>query len=149
MKLPWVDIGQGISAVGVFMELIAFLADRFSDYTSGVAEHHHHLVRLCQVLEHIDRHYTEKLSISTLAKMTTVSESNFYRSFASLIGVSAEKYLINLRLSHAKKLLINSDLRISETTGISGFSDSNYFTRLFKSHIGCPLREVRRQTQNS
>ncbi len=102
-------------------------------------------MRLCQVLEFMERHYTEPLYIPDMAKMASMSGSNFYRVFTALLGTSADKYLTRLRLSHAEVLLAGTDLPMSEIAVRSGFTDSNYFSRVFRRSYGCSPRDYRKQ----
>lgn len=135
--------GHQFRAVGVFAELVALLSDHFSSYPQEIPEHSN-LMRLCQVLEFMEKHYTEALYIPDLAKMASMSESNFYRVFTALLGVSADKYLTRLRLSHAEALLQGTDLPMSEIAARSGFTDSNYFSRAFRHNRGCSPRDFRK-----
>ena len=138
--------GHQFRAVGLFAELVAVLSDHFSSYPRELPEHSH-LMRLCQVLEFMERHYTEPLYIPKLAKMASMSGSNFYRVFTALIGTSADKYLTQLRLSHAEVLLAGTDLPMSEIAVRSGFTDSNYFSRTFRRIHGCSPRDYRKSAK--
>ena len=136
--------GHQFRAVWVFAELVALLSDYFSSFPLENAGHSH-LLRLCQVLEFMEKHYTEPLYVPDLAKMASMSGSNFYRVFTALIGTSADRYLIRLRLSHAEALLAGTDLPMAEIAERSGFEDSNYFSRVFRRNRGCSPREYRKQ----
>ena len=135
--------GHQFRAVAVFAELVSLLSDHFSSYPMETPEHSH-LMRLCQVLEFMEKHYTEPLYIPDLAKMASMSGSNFYRVFTALLGMSADKYLTQLRLSHAEALLAGTHLSMSEIAARSGFVDSNYFSRAFRRNRGCSPRDYRK-----
>jgi len=137
--------GHQFRALGIFIELISALADYFSSAPQENPEHSD-LLRLCQVLNFMEKRYTETIYIPDLAKMASMSSSNFYRVFTALIGMSADKYLQALRLSHAETLLTGTELPISEVAQQSGFEDSNYFSRLFsRSHGGSSPRDYRKR----
>lgn len=136
--------GHRFRAAWVFAELIALLSDYFSSFPLDTGEHSN-LMRLCQVLDFMEKHYTEPIYIPDLAKMASMSGSNFYRVFTALIGTSADKYLTQLRLSHAEALLAGTDLPMSEIAERSGFDDSNYFSRIFRRNRGCSPRDYRKQ----
>lgn len=140
--------GHRFRAVGLFAELVALLSDHFSSYPRELPEHSH-LMRLCQVLEFMEKHYTEALYVPDLAKMASMSESNFYRVFTALIGTSADRYLSQLRLSHAEVLLAGTDLPVSEIAAHSGFTDSNYFSRAFRRSRGCSPRDYRKRRRTA
>ncbi len=136
--------GHQFRAVALFMELISRLADYFSSFPMDEPENLP-LMRLFQVLDFMDRNFVKPLYISELARMSSMSESNFYRIFTALTGMSAEKYLIRLRLSHADILLRNTMLPIADVAAQSGFDDSNYFSRIFRRTRGCSPREYRKR----
>ncbi len=65
----------------------------------------------------------------------------FRKLFKKEMGVSPLKYLTQIRISHAKRLLRlkqRSDMSIQEIAWLSGFQDSLYFSRVFKKgHRRC------------
>ena len=140
--------GHQFRAVCVFAELIALLSDYFSAFPLELPEHSH-LMRLGQVLDFMEKHYTEPLYVPELAKMSSMSGSNFYRVFTALIGISADRYITRLRLSHAEVLLTGTDLPMSEVAERSGFKDSNYFSRIFRRDHGCSPRDYRKQRRTT
>ncbi|WP_425060153.1 HTH-type transcriptional activator RhaS [Sporomusa carbonis] len=91
-----------------------------------------HLLR--PVLEYMDRHYHEKVSLGQLAAMANMSRHYFCRLFRKITGKPPVEYMNCLRINQAVTLLQESDLNISEIAGAVGFNDSNYFSRLFKKY---------------
>lgn len=96
------------------------------------------LDRLTPVLEYIDRHYTEKLSLEQLSSIGHISPHYFCRLFKSLTGKSPNEYINHLRLNKAETLLQDNKLNITEVAMSVGFNDSNYFSRQFKKHKQVP-----------
>lgn len=92
------------------------------------------LDRLTPVLEYIDCHYTEKLSLGQLASLAAMSPHYFCRLFKSLTGKSPTEYINHLRINKAAALLQESTLNITEVALSVGFNDSNYFSRQFKKY---------------
>lgn len=87
-----------------------------------------------KVLEYVEQHYNEDISLIQLASFANMSNQYFCRIFKSITGKRPMEYINYLRMNKAASLLIDSDLNISEIAMTVGFDDSNYFSRLFKKY---------------
>lgn len=85
------------------------------------------------VADYIKKNLHQKLSIDAMAKMACVSKSNFFKLFKEELGISPNEFIIRERIKKAKELL-NQQSSVSEVAYNTGFSDTNYFIRVFK-HI--------------
>lgn len=85
------------------------------------------------VADYIKKNLHQKLSIDAMAKMACVSKSNFFKLFKEELGISPNEFIIRERIKKAKELL-NQHSSVSEVAYNTGFSDTNYFIRVFK-HI--------------
>ncbi len=102
-------------------------------------------MQLAEAISYLESHFAEEVRISDAAALTHYSTRHFCRLFHSLYGKSPREYLITLRLEQAKKLLHTTAQSISEIAGSCGFSDSSYFTRLFRERFGATPRQFRKQ----
>jgi AraC-like DNA-binding protein len=91
--------------------------------------------RIGFVVDYIKRNLHQKLSIDSIAKLAYVSKSNFFKMFKDELGTSPNDFILQERISKAKELLA-SQISIKETAFQTGFSDTNYFTRVFKQLEG-------------
>ncbi|AZA86582.1 AraC family transcriptional regulator [Chryseobacterium shandongense] len=91
--------------------------------------------RIGFAVDYIRKNLHQKLSIDSIAKMAYVSKSNFFRMFRDELGTSPNEFILHERISRAKELL-KSRNSIKETAFQTGFSDANYFTRVFKQLVG-------------
>ena len=82
--------------------------------------------------------------IYDVARKTGMSEVYFRKLFKEECGMSPSKYLISLRIAHAKNLITYENLSISEIAIASGFSDIYYFSRQFKKTTGLTPTEYKR-----
>lgn len=89
----------------------------------------------------LDEQYTKNIAISDLAAVCGFSETHFRRLFQKTFHCSPTEYRLNKRLLHAKELLLSGELTINEISTIVGFEDANYFSRIFKLHVGMPPSE--------
>ncbi len=84
------------------------------------------------VRDFIDANYSKPQSLATYAKLTSYSGSHICQAFTSMIGIPPLAYLNDIRLHHAKRLLLESSLSVKEIAQRVGIPDPNYFSRLFR-----------------
>jgi AraC-like DNA-binding protein len=82
----------------------------------------------------IEQNYTENLRLSDVANKIGFSEGHFSRLFSAQVGVSFSNYLINIRIRHAKELLINTEDSISEIALKTGFGSGDYLSASFSKY---------------
>ena len=84
----------------------------------------------------IMREYFSTLyGIDDLCEQLNVSKSHFVRVFHQEMGISPGQYLTQVRLSAAKVLLSHRKDSLEMVANLCGFSNSNYFCKVFKKHI--------------
>lgn len=91
--------------------------------------------RLSGVLKAIDENYMKDISVAEMAKVAGMSYSFFSRFFKSTMKLTFSEYLNSIRIQEAEKLLIDSDLSISEIGEAVGFSNTSYFIAQFKKQL--------------
>jgi AraC-like DNA-binding protein len=96
---------------------------------------YHNVIRLRPVIEYIAEHYAEKTYIETLADMITVSPDYFTKMFKDSIGTTPVDYINGVRVNHALRLLTMTDTPVNEIAEMTGFSNHNYFHKIFKSYM--------------
>lgn len=104
------------------------------------------LQRFKDVIDYIENNFTEKIDLEKLSKIAGFSKGHFCRLFKQITGMSAIDYINNLRINKAFDLLKNSDLNITEIAVSCGFSDSNYFSRIFKNHKKISPMQMKKQS---
>ena len=88
------------------------------------------------IQKYLEDHFSEELSISSLAAAHYISLNYLSRRFKQQTGYSPKQYLINIRLAKAKALLCESDMQVSVIAYKCGFQDVNNFIRLFRIREG-------------
>lgn len=81
------------------------------------------------------QHYAERISLDQLCRCTNLSKSTLLRVFARSKGVTPYRYLENIRIGAAKKLLEQGAAPV-EAAMQTGFSDQSHFTNYFQRFIG-------------
>ena len=95
----------------------------------------------------MEEHFRENHSVKELAELSNMSTRNFTRIFSDVYHITPKKYILQQRLLSACKLLEDSrqTLSITDIALNLGFSNSNYFTRLFHKTYGMTPSEYRYQ----
>lgn len=129
---PLPDLLEGRGAVHLLM------AHLIRHYTlrelrgSLYARHISKLEKINQAVTYIHEHYKEPLTTSHLAKKFYMSEGYFCQLFRDVMKQSAVDYLNSVRVEKAAHLLTGTDMSISRIALCCGFSDANYFSRVYK-----------------
>lgn len=99
--------------------------------------------RLRSMIAYINQYYSEKIALAEIAKAASVSEREASRCFKKNIGQSPMEYLIQYRLNQSKKLLLETNMTITDICQQCGFSDSAYFGKVFRKSCGMTPSEYR------
>ena len=94
---------------------------------------------------YITEHIGEKISITQLEKEFFSSKNGLYDFFKKQYGKTAGEYILEKRLQLAQKLLKEyKDKTITEVAFLCGFSDYNYFIRVFKKYNGITPKKYKK-----
>ena len=91
-----------------------------------------HSEKLKTVLDYLELHYMDAITVSGLAGLCYFSEYHFMRFFKKHMNMTCMEYLINLRLEKAVELLEDENASILEVSLSVGFHNLSYFHRAFK-----------------
>lgn len=100
--------------------------------------------KLKRSLIYIEEHYSENISVETVAAESNYSASHFAKLFRHLTGDSFTQYLKNYRLEMAAVRLRNEKTKISEIALSCGFSNLSYFSRAFLEKFGLSPSDYRK-----
>jgi len=100
---------------------------------------------LSQVITYIQANYSEKIEIATLAKIAHLSISQLERRFKKLFKITPLKYIHQVRLHAATRLLSTTRNSIGNISIDCGFYDQSHFTRQFKTSHGISPLEYRKK----
>lgn len=95
----------------------------------------------------IDVNFSEQLTLDDLSARVRLSSNHLVQAFRKCIGMPPNKYLNHLRIENACRMLRNGDLNVNEVSLAVGYTDSNYFSRLFKQKKGVSPGVYMRQQQ--
>lgn len=114
---------------------LALLIQRYGQpFEECIPECREEIEKACALME---QHYTERIYLDQICRCANLSKSALLRVFAKSKGVTPYRYLENIRIGAAKKLLEQGIAPI-EAAMQTGFSDQSHFTNYFNSFIGLP-----------
>lgn len=91
---------------------------------------------LRRVVDYIQEHLEQDLTLATLAAIAQISPSYFSRLFKQSTGLSPHQYVIQCRIERAKRLLLQGKLSIPEIAYSLGFTHQSHFSHHFKRLVG-------------
>lgn len=91
-----------------------------------------------RAIRYIQENFRKPLTLEEVADHVHVSPYYFSHGFKNFTGMSFIQYVTKLRVEEAKKLLLSTNLSVKEVGKMVGYSDANYFSRVFKNEIGMP-----------
>jgi AraC-like DNA-binding protein len=118
-------------------------SQHLEDVSEKSAEASNHS-RLHFVLQYIHEHLTEKIAVDTLSRKAYLSRNLFFKWFKEQFGLTPLEYITRERIRLARQLLADQHHSISEVSFQCGFSDVNYFTRIFHRSEGITPGAYRR-----
>ena len=95
--------------------------------------------------EYINKNLSDSLLVCDICKYTGVGRTELYQAFSRELGMGVAAYIRKERLLYAHKLLKTTSFSVSEISDRVGFSDYNYFSRIFKKEYGISPHKVRHQ----
>jgi len=105
--------------------------------------------RILKVKNYIDEHYKDEINLEQLADLVGMTSTSFSRYFKQRTGKNFLEYIIDIRLGHAARMLIDTTDSISEICWRTGFNTLTNFNRLFRKRKGCNPTEFREKYQKT
>lgn len=99
---------------------------------------------LQSIKDYLDQNYREKITLDTLAETFYINKFYLARIFKEQFGVSINRYLAQIRVTHAKQLLRFYDLSVEQVGSRCGIDEPAYFARVFKKVEGITPGQYRR-----
>jgi AraC-like DNA-binding protein len=99
---------------------------------------------IIKVLDYISNHYSEKISIKAMSRYLNMSEQHFCRVFKAYTGKTLVEYVTLFRLDKAYRLIVSTDIPITQIPELTGFCNENYFSRIFKKQYTFSPSHLRR-----
>lgn len=131
-------------------EFFILLTERYAKSTLGEEDYKKQFKKLDtfhHIVDYLDKHYMEDLSVTDIATHFNMSASYFAHFFRQYGQKSVIEYVNETRILNAKNFLEKEEIPISEIAIRVGFSDINYFSRKFKAIAGVTPTEYKKNYQ--
>lgn len=99
--------------------------------------------RVTKVQQYINENYQKNINLDTLACLAGMSAVAFSRYFKLRTGKTLSDYIIDVRLGHAARQLVDTAEGIGEICYACGFNNLSNFNRIFKKKKNCTPKEFR------
>lgn len=102
-----------------------------------------------KIIDHIHAHYSEPMSNALFSQLTGYHEYYLNRLFTKYTGSTIHRYILDVRISHAKKILLNTDKPLSVIAEEVGFNSNTYFSTYFRQIAGLSPAQFRKKHKNT
>ena len=127
----------------LMLEIIYLLVKEASSVFHQTSEHNGNSSVIKSAVSYIDDHFSEDITLESIASHVHLSNIYFHNVFKSAVGKTPHRYLLEKRLSHAKKQLAISNCSFSEIASMCGFQSQSYFNYVFKREFGITPKQYR------
>ncbi len=124
-----------------------WFVDKMSEAASNVTHKKEEKIVnvIAEAKRYIEANFSKDISLDDVANSVDVSPYYFTRMFKEETGETFIEYLTETRINHAKELIMDPYMPIGEIGQAVGYTDPNYFSRIFKKTVGVTPREYRNQ----
>ncbi|MBP5991037.1 MAG: AraC family transcriptional regulator [Piscinibacter sp.] len=106
-----------------------------------------HAQRIARAIDLLKHRFTESLRVEDVAQAAAMSPSTFHQHFKQLTAMSPLQYQKQLRLHHARQLMLGQGLDAAVAGHRVGYESPSQFSREYRRLFGAPPRAEVRQTQ--
>ena len=127
-----------LSALPSFKELEAEVIKLVYDIRKQVADKtgNKEIIQLTQVKNYIEEHYDENITLESMAAIVFMNPYYFSSFFKKHTGENFKTYVTEIRMKHALRLLMQSDLMVYEIADRVGYNNARHFSDMFKKKFG-------------
>ncbi len=136
--------GYEVYCVGKLMELISSIYSAGKLLSSMDEKYRRFSGNIVSATEYMRTNFASPLTLEDIAGAAHISPSYFHLIFKNSVGVTPARYLLDVRMREAQKLLINTSLPLSDVAGMCGFDSQSYFTDVFRREEGVTPGKFRR-----
>ena len=135
-----------LETIGCICQLFGWLLkeNRFTDTPQTNYSDNHRMAQIKSVLEYIEAHYKNSLTLEQLSQVAGMNAKYFCRVFRAITHQSPMDYVNFYRTEQAAYLLDSTDMPITNVGLDCGFEESSYFTKVFKKYKRLTPRQYRK-----
>lgn len=125
--------------------ILAILINHYkiTDISHSFTKIHSH-IKIQPALNYINQHFAENITLEDAAETIHMSVSRFRHFFKEITNIGFKEYINYLRINEAKKLLLTTDLGLTDIEDKVGFSGAYQFYKKFFIHMSMTPNEYRK-----
>ena len=139
-RLPFYVSKSMTYVISILIDLYRTCPQYFPAQTGNISS------AVVHVQKYVNDHYDEKITLHEIANKLFINKHALSLAFKEIVGISFREYLVLFRLTEAKKLLLSSDLSISDIAEKVGYVNVNNFIRIFKEKENIKCEEIGKVT---
>ena len=138
--------GYRLKTESIVLDILYHLVQDFSEQVPGsnLPDISQDQKRIRNILEYIEDHYRESVSLKDISGEFGLSREYFSRLFHRNIGISFSEHLIRVRIAHFYHDLVTTDDPVMELLEKNGLTNYKQFSKIFKEIYGYTPRELRK-----
>ena len=91
---------------------------------------------IARVTAYIQAHFRENIDRDDVAAVAFITPNYLSKQFRSKMGMNLREYINQIRVEEAKRLLLSTNLPVSEVAGLAGYENISYFSTVFRKRTG-------------
>jgi AraC-like DNA-binding protein len=138
------EVSRDMKLLSSFYSFLAMIVDTVEHQGAMALTNDTKEQYINQAVGYIEANYSNNITIEDIAKELNLNRKYMSKLFKEFIGWSPQHYLMRYRMNRACNLLKNPLLQIGEISQSVGYQDQLFFTRIFKSLVGCSPTQYRK-----
>lgn len=132
---------ENVAFISNFFELLYKIDFMTRNKISSKNQNNNYYIKKINYI--IESKYSEKITLQSVASELNISPIYLSTMYKDCSGINFSEQLLNVRMKHAEKLLIDRNIPTSKVAVLCGFCDESYFRKKFKQFFGMNVREYR------
>ncbi len=130
-------------------DLCAWISRALDDFIESVysCQDARKMSQLRPAIEYMDCNFDRPITLADIARAAHLSISRLAHLFREQMGITLIDYLTNVRINHAKRMLLTTDMNCTRICFEVGYNNQSYFTRTFKQVAGITPRQFRAENK--
>ena len=127
-----------------YMAVLRQWVDRFDELVNNDADAHMTIKKMNEAVDYIKKNYSNDLNMAVVSNHISMNYSLFSYTFKRYVGTNFVNYLKNIRIGEAKKLLVETDMKVHEISKAVGYEHEKHFMKTFKNITGLTPSQYRK-----
>lgn len=129
----------------IFLWILRYFHETSSEFMQSDLADLELIRRLQPSLDYVLENFNEEITATKMAALCNMSSSYFSRTFNNQMRMNFNEYVNYVRIMEAEKLLVSTNMNITEIANTVGFNTTSYFIKLFKEYKRISPKQFRKE----